>query len=462
MTHLITFFASKNRKTASRKRGFAKQSKSALFVALLLFTLPTFSNAQLGNLVKRAKDKIASKANSRIDQKMDKTLDKTFDQIEGKNQQQPSATLSTNTDAKATTPEKQETAGRSSLSSYSTFDFKAGETVIYSNDFSGETLGESPIGWNSSGTGAVVKIEGLDGNWLQLSRDAFYTSDNKASFTENFTVEFDLLLRRSDPKAIFSQLGFGIMTFYKDTITHRRPLNEYKKYFAAELKVQPYDYNGSHMHFESFENNNPYVETDIRKYPDLQKFINTPIHISMQVQGERLRIWFNAEKMYDLPQAIMPNTTLNQLFFFMKGNGSLRDDAGYNITNIRVAKGLADMRHKLVDEGKFSTAGILFTANSATMKPESYGVLKEIADVLKNNQNMRVKIVGHTDSDGNDATNLQLSKQRASAVKEMLVSDFGIAADRIETDGNGAASPVADNKTSAGKAQNRRVEFIKI
>jgi outer membrane protein OmpA-like peptidoglycan-associated protein len=100
--------------------------------------------------------------------------------------------------------------------------------------------------------------------------------------------------------------------------------------------------------------------------------------------------------------------------------------------------------------------------NAATIKPESAGVLKEIATILKSNAGIKVKIIGHTDSDGADAANLELSKKRSEAVKTALVRDWGVDASSLETDGKGESSPVGDNKTKEGKAQNRRVEFVKL
>jgi len=120
------------------------------------------------------------------------------------------------------------------------------------------------------------------------------------------------------------------------------------------------------------------------------------------------------------------------------------------------------MRSKLLTEGKLVTHGILFDVNSDKIKPESYGTLKEISNVLKENPDVRVKIVGHTDSDGSDAANLDLSKKRAASVKNSLSKNFGIDASRMETDGKGESEPIADNKTPEGKANNRRVEFIKL
>ena len=93
---------------------------------------------------------------------------------------------------------------------------------------------------------------------------------------------------------------------------------------------------------------------------------------------------------------------------------------------------------------------------------ESGSVLKEIATILQENPTVRVKIIGHTDSDGADAANLSLSQKRAIAVKTALSSFYGIDASRIETDGKGESVPLNKNANASEKAQNRRVEFIKL
>jgi len=70
--------------------------------------------------------------------------------------------------------------------------------------------------------------------------------------------------------------------------------------------------------------------------------------------------------------------------------------------------------------------------------------------------------IGHTDSDGNTVDNMTLSKRRADAVKASMVKDFGIDASRLQTDGKGSSQPIASNSTAEGKANNRRVEFLKL
>ena len=132
------------------------------------------------------------------------------------------------------------------------------------------------------------------------------------------------------------------------------------------------------------------------------------------------------------------------------------------ISNFRIAAGLPDMRNKLLNDGKIISYGIQFDVNSDKLKPESYSTLKEIADILKENPTIRIKIVGHTDSDGDDAMNLDLSKRRSVSVKNELVNKFGIDAGRLETDGKGKSEPIAHNNSAVNKARNRRVEFIKL
>ncbi|MEJ2188482.1 MAG: OmpA family protein [Acidobacteriota bacterium] len=105
--------------------------------------------------------------------------------------------------------------------------------------------------------------------------------------------------------------------------------------------------------------------------------------------------------------------------------------------------------------------GILFDTDKATIKPESKPALVEIAKLLKDNPEMKAFIVGHTDMSGNFEHNMQLSKQRAAAVVDALVSDFGIAAGRLTAHGIGPLAPVASNASEGGRALNRRVELVK-
>ncbi|MBK8235631.1 MAG: OmpA family protein [Deltaproteobacteria bacterium] len=102
--------------------------------------------------------------------------------------------------------------------------------------------------------------------------------------------------------------------------------------------------------------------------------------------------------------------------------------------------------------------GIFFDVDKDTIRAKSKPKLDEAVGVLKKFESVRVEISGHTDSSGKREHNVDLSQRRAEAVKKYLV-DAGIDAGRITTRGAGPDEPRADNKTKAGKAQNRRIEF---
>jgi len=119
------------------------------------------------------------------------------------------------------------------------------------------------------------------------------------------------------------------------------------------------------------------------------------------------------------------------------------------------------MEQQLKDTGKVEVYGIYFDTASATIRPESEPVLKEIADVMTKNPTWKLKVDGHTDNIGGDVYNLDLSKKRAAAVKQALVEQYQIDGDRLSTAGYGASRPKATNDTIEGRALNRRVELEK-
>lgn len=101
---------------------------------------------------------------------------------------------------------------------------------------------------------------------------------------------------------------------------------------------------------------------------------------------------------------------------------------------------------------------IYFETNKAELKLISHSALDDLAEILKRNENVNLTVEGHTDSDGDDAYNADLSQKRTESVKAYLISK-GIAESRLTAIGYGETKPVADNKTNAGKAKNRRVEL---
>jgi len=130
------------------------------------------------------------------------------------------------------------------------------------------------------------------------------------------------------------------------------------------------------------------------------------------------------------------------------------------IRRARIAEAAPDFS-KTIMSGRYVTRGILFDVDSDRIKPESAATIKMIASGMQANAGTRFLIEGHTDSTGDAAHNMDLSKRRAEAVKSVLVSQFGIDAARLTTAGLGSTKPVASNDTPQGRAENRRVEFVR-
>ncbi|MEP6862379.1 MAG: OmpA family protein [Deltaproteobacteria bacterium] len=102
---------------------------------------------------------------------------------------------------------------------------------------------------------------------------------------------------------------------------------------------------------------------------------------------------------------------------------------------------------------------VFFDFNKASIKSVSFALLNEVAQAMTDNPKIKVEVQGHTDSVGNDAFNLKLSQSRAESVRTYLIKR-GVSSDRMVPKGYGENVPIADNRTEAGRSQNRRVEFV--
>jgi len=403
------------------------------------------------------------------DKVTDKILGKIFDKKKKSNSDN-SATNSTPNAASSgsgsvsttdNTSKQESKDASASFKTYSKFDFIPGDKILGYDDFSKDAIGDFPVTWNTNSTGEVVTASNQQGHWLMLKKQGKYIPEHIRDLPDNFTFEYDVVCNEK-----YSFYSPHLLLYFLTGNNSGKEVFDYtfipgEKRSGVKIGVHPTDAgaNGGLALEESFEDGNSIIKNEINTSQFNSYHGKTKLHVSIWRQKQRLRVYFNEEKVYDLPRAFADNKNYGTVLFEIWGE--MKDQDSYLIGNIKFAAGAPDTRNRLITEGKFVTRGILFDVNSDKIKPESDGVLKDIANVLTENSSVKVKIIGHTDSDGKDADNLNLSKHRAESVKASLVKDFGIDAARLDTDGKGSSQPVDNNNTAEGKANNRRVEFIK-
>jgi len=411
----------------------------------------------------RAKDKSGNKVDETVDKGIDSAFSKTGRAIGNLFKKKDKSKKQQNDPENGSGAENEVTgtAGRKSTGNISgapknlnsTTDFVPGEMVLFEDDFEKDALGDFPAQWNTNGSGKVVTIGGLDGKWLDVVHNCVITPVMNRQLPENSTIEFDLFLRseaeRSTP---FIQFG----------------LTQVKDILREDLFYQDRFFINLHRYTEEDGKTLEYgLKNDIignkSNFP-LTSYVNKVLHVAIAINKSRIRLYLDDNKIIDLPRAL---TAAMRNTFFLNNNAVIpASEIGMLISNVRIASAETDARSLLVkqlmEEGKAVTNDILFDVNSDKLRPESFAIINQFGDALQKEPSLKIKIIGHTDNDGNDANNLALSQKRAVAVKSYITEKYAVAGSRIQTDGKGESQPVADNTSAGGKAKNRRVEFIKL
>ena len=409
----------------------------------------------------RAKDKVGNKTDESVDKSIDSAFSKTGRAIgnlfkKKKKKGEDSTKMDNNTaskDATAATDAPAGTAQVKSVKINSNSDFIPGATVLFEDHFEKDAEGDFPARWNTNGSGTIVTIDGVEGKWLNAVHNSIINPVMDKALPENCTIEFDLFLQ-ADGQHTTPFIQFGLTQvrdilkedmFYKD-----RFFMNVHRYTEEDGKTVEYGLKNDIVGNKS-------------DFP-ITSYANKILHVSMAVNKTRIRIYFGDAKLIDLPRALTPVMRNN---FFLNNNAIIpASELGMLVGNVRIASSDVDARSllikQLMEEGKAVTNDILFDVNSDVIKKESYTIINQFGDALVKNPGLRIKITGHTDSDGADAANLTLSQKRAAAVKKYITGSYTVDASRIETDGKGESQPVASNTTADGKTKNRRVEFIKL
>jgi outer membrane protein OmpA-like peptidoglycan-associated protein len=412
--------------------------KKLLSVLLLLAISSLAAQAQL---LKKLGDKVKDKSEQRADQKVDQAIDKSLDKTEeGAKNATKNNKDEKNKDNSKTTKDTTVAPGNNNnspaLKVYSNYDFVPGDKILFEDHFTDDQDGEFATHWElKSGQAVLNKINGelamhlTDGNYASVKprmKTEKYLSDP-------FTLEFDWY---HVPGA------FGVilrLTGYDKELGFDR---------QSEVSIQPGDI--------GFTGTSSSVSLSKSLTDELRESLdNSWHHVAIAFKNHQLKVYIDQFRILVVPDTKEDYTSLD-----FAGIGD--EKVPIVLKNVRLASGgNMNMIGKKFTESKIVTHGINFDIDKATIKPESMGTLNMIVQVLKDNPEIKFEIDGHTDNTGTAAHNLMLSQQRADAVKDQLVK-MGVDASRLAAKGFGDTKPMSDNTTLEGKANNRRVEFVKM
>ena len=332
-------------------------------------------------------------------------------------------------------------------------DFKRGSVILFQDDVTAEQVGEFPSKWDMfSGTTEVKTIAGIKAiNPTDNAQIQPLIKEQGAYLPEEFTIEYDFYYWPSKDDVGLNDIKL-ILAVTKDRSEFPGEGHDTGDLTAFVLRhgvcnteEHVYMFNGNHD--GSFE----------------YSFKKGWNHVALSFNKRALKVYFNDKRVVNLPRVNQPtwmcfqvpfdyiNLTFIRNVVVAKGAVALYDRNEQSMTAVEKA---------IAETGKFVTNNILFETGKATLKPESMAEIQKVADYMKKNPSVRFEVQGHTDNQGSDAVNDPLSQQRAEAVVKAL-EGLGVDGFNLRAVGKGSHEPVADNKTDAGRAKNRRVEFIK-
>ncbi|NIG55495.1 hypothetical protein [Chitinophaga sp. Cy-1792] len=273
------------------KSSFVCKSLAASLGLMLAFQ---YSNAQFGNILKKASDKLEQKANDAIDKGVSGTKSATT---------ADTGTIST---------------GKKRISMNSVFDFKAGDSVLYASNFDKFKAGAMPPTWKTNGSGQLMKSGEVAGTWLEMQNGASYKLNQNYKLPETFTVEFDLLTS-CDKITDISPVAFGF--------AENNSVASFNEGSIAVTELEFYNNNK----VTSFANPvDKYISTEY----DLSKYANDKVHVSIAIDHAQMKVYLDKTKILD---SKMFKDDVRK-YFFVSAPLNAENDAKVYISNVVIAK----------------------------------------------------------------------------------------------------------------------------
>jgi OOP family OmpA-OmpF porin len=423
-----------------------------VFIILLLLVVGR-SMGQVSNPGSVVQQDASNHANNNINNSVDNGLSKTEGAIKGLFKkkkkmthadsvqmiQNQAGTNASSTSSASTTTTSVSTNGQGAqqnLTSYQNYDFVPGNTVLFEDEFTDDQSGEFPSHWDLKSGQAILNMRGAD--------KAFFLTDgnycvvhplmkNDSYLTNSYSVEYDVYGNNSYMPMI-DMLCADKASFLEVHVSSSEV--NWKGYTAAADKS-----NGL----------NAALPADIAG----SNFNNKWHHVAIAYKNDQMKVYVDKYRVLIVPHC----NGLKPAYLIVQGIGDQQNPIIFK--DFKIASGAQMyMTGQKFTDAKIVTHGINFDIDKATIRPESMGTLNMVARVMNENPEIKFEVDGHTDNTGTAPHNMILSQQRADAVKAQLIT-MGIDASKLTSKGFGDTKPVADNSTLDGKANNRRVEFVK-
>lgn len=432
--------------------------KLIIFVTTLLIccSQTLYSQIDLKRVVKNVQKKTEKKIESKIEKTLNNGVDSVLQRTEkgikngvsSKTKKDSTALPQTNqvnnnksNSTIAKTIDSQQNQQLQPTLEWSTYDFVPGTEIIFEDDFKNEKNGEFPSRWDMVRGGLIENavVDGVNVVYFKKSNsnapDAI-TPLLKVSKTDYLPDEFTIELDCYFPEKSNNNVAFGDYYIFLYDLKNQKSIMSYSKPIRVSNNRVSYDLNGD-------------------KYPSTNNtnFVGWR-HVSISFNKRALKCYLDDRRLVNIPNCDFNPTGV------MLSMHNVGGKLNAYIKNVKIAKGAVPLYDKILSDGKFITHGIKFDVNKATIKSESMGTINYVYTMMKDYPDLNFSVEGHTDSDGDNSLNQSLSDQRAKAVMNQLIS-MGIAENRLKCKGWGETKPMSDNNTPEGKANNRRVEFVK-
>ncbi len=398
----------------------------------LAMVQPTYSQENPTQKIKKESNKVI---NRKIDDGFNKLFGKKKKEEEQQQaQQQPQDQQAANAGAgqqagSVSAAGAEATEAKPELN-WSKYDFVPGDRVIFEDNLEGEENGEFPSRWDLER--GVVEVAQFGGDNVIMFRNGTpaivpYFKEAKEDYLPDvFTVEFDLYCANAD---------FNLYLYDRKNQKSGSPTGY--TYLQIDNKSMEFGLSSS-------------VLPDAGSLP-----VRRWMHVSVAYTNGKLKAYMDETRLINIPRIDFDPKGISLYTYHA------RNDNQFYVKNVRIAEGGVKYYDRVMQDGKIIANGIRFDTGKSSLKPESMGVINEIYNLMDQNPDLKFSVEGHTDNVGDDASNLVLSTDRARTVMETLVR-MGISEDRLTSKGLGETQPMDDNNVPEGRANNRRVEFVKI